>query len=154
MHGSEAPSVRGCPNCRMFVHHHEGCKHMICYGCSHTRMRHQSIAAADDIEVTVRSRKDVTKDWKEAEGPSLAMEKEGTDLRNNPVVERSDAAVWKRGPVSDRQSPPDSDADTSGWQRVTACDGDLMAACRSGLRMSGRSGSDAPALLRRWKTLI
>ena len=31
-------------------------------------MRHQIIAAADDIEVTVRSRKDIKKDWKEAQG--------------------------------------------------------------------------------------
>ncbi len=138
----------------MFVHHYEYCKHMICYGCGHTRMRHQSIAAADDIEVTVRSRKDVKKDWKEAKGPSLAVEKEGTDPKNNPVVERSDAAVWKRGPISDRRGPPDSDTGTSGRHRIMACDGDLIAACRSGHMISGWSGSDAPALLPRWKTLI
>ncbi len=41
---------------------------MICEGCGHTRMRRQSIAAADDIEVTVRSRKDVKKEWKKAKG--------------------------------------------------------------------------------------
>ena len=41
---------------------------MICESCGHTRMRHQSIAATDDIEVTVRSRKDVKKEWKKAKG--------------------------------------------------------------------------------------
>ena len=46
--------------------------------------------------------------------PSLDVEREGTDLRRNPAVERSDAVVWRRGPVSDRLGPPDGDADTSG----------------------------------------
>ena len=117
-------------------------------------MRHQIIAAADDIEVTVRSRKDIKKDWKQANGPSLAVEMEDTDLRNNPVVERSDAAVWKRGPISDRRAPLDGDADSSGRHRIMACDEDMTSTYRGGLRMPEWSGSDAPAFLRRGKTLI
>ena len=34
-------------------------------------MRHQIIAAADDIKVTVRSRKDIKKDWKQANARAL-----------------------------------------------------------------------------------
>ena len=49
-------------------------------------------------------------------GSSLAAEREGTDLRTKWDAERQDAAVWGRGPFSDRLGPPDGDADTSGTE--------------------------------------
>ncbi len=136
MHGSKAPSVRGCPNYGMLIHHYEGCKHMICYGCGHTRMRHQSIAAADDIEVTFRSRKDVKKDWKKAKARAL--------LWRRKVLVRGTTRLWKDQMLlcgeEDRSAIDGAlliaTRTRQGWCQVMACDGDLMAACRSGLRMS------------------
>ncbi len=87
---------------------------MICYGCGHTKMRHQSIAAADDVEdIVVGSSRTSRKDGSRRKGPSLAVETEGTGPRSKAAKERADAAVWKGRQVSERLSLPDSDAGRS-----------------------------------------
>ncbi len=40
MYASRVPFVRGCPKCGMLINHNEGCKHMTCHGCGHTKLMH------------------------------------------------------------------------------------------------------------------
>ena len=46
IYGSRVPSVRGCPHCGILINHTDGCKHMVCEGCGHTKLMHQSVTAA------------------------------------------------------------------------------------------------------------
>ncbi len=41
IYGSRVPSVRGCLKCGIMINHSEGCKHIICRDCGHTKLMHQ-----------------------------------------------------------------------------------------------------------------
>ena len=62
IYGSRVPSVRGCPNCGILTSHTEGCKHMNCQGCGHTKLMHQSVT----VTTVLRTLSDHEGRWKAA----------------------------------------------------------------------------------------
>ncbi len=117
IYASRVPSVRGCSNCGMLIHHSYGCKHMICQGCGHTKSMHQNVAAATVLKTLLSDHqgRGAVRDW----WMTISGARDGRQTLD---------AHWRRAFRMSARS------ERHRWER-------------------SRSGSDAPALLRRGKIL-